>query len=198
MKIPIIFESGDFFIVDKPAGVLSGDLISQFDLPGLTHRLDKDTSGVMALGKTEKVIKELQKLFKERRVKKSYLALVHGQVKEAGTIRASIGRSKGLKRGADFFGRQAVTHFKAKKYYKYNNFTLLECVPETGRTHQIRVHLKSIGHPIAGDRIYKFKRQVPPQGLRRQFLHASSLELLDYKFKAPLPGDLQTVLLGLK
>lgn len=198
MKTPILFESKDFFIVNKPSGVLSEDLISQFNLPKLTHRLDKDTSGVMALGKTEKVIKKLQKFFKERRVKKIYLALVYGQTKESGTIRASIGRSKGLKRGADFFGREAVTHFKAKKYYKYNNFTLLECRPETGRTHQIRVHLKSIGHPIAGDKIYKFKRQTAPQGLKRQFLHASSLKFLDYKFKTPLPRDLQTVLLGLK
>ena len=192
MEKKILFENDDFFVIDKSFGVLSEDLIGEYGIPRLTHRLDKDTSGVMVLGKSEIEIDKLQKLFKSRNVKKVYLALVHGKTPSSGVIRASIGRSKGLKRGIDLFGRKAVTRYKVKKYFK--DFSLLECYPETGRTHQVRVHLKSIGHPVAGDKFYKFKRQKNPLGLERQFLHALLIEFLDFKFEVELAKDLQNVL----
>lgn len=197
MPIPIIFENNLFLVLDKPAGILSEDVLGEFpSIPRLTHRLDKDTSGVMVLGKNEKEIQALQKLFLTRKVKKKYLALVHGVPKEdKGEITLPIVRGKGLKRIARLFtgkGRAALTAWKIKK--SYQNFTLLAVSPKTGRTHQIRVHLKSLGYPIAGDKLYKFKRQKTPQGLNRQFLHSCELTFREFKFHSSLPKGLQNIL----
>lgn len=190
MNIPIVYENKDLLVVDKPAGILvhpvkneKDTLIDQFPNTKLVHRLDKDTSGLLLLAKNENTYNWLKDQFKNRKVIKKYLALVQGNPKQkTGIITKSISRSK--KRGriqtTAPIGkkRTAVTRYRALKSYK--KYSLLEVSPKTGRTHQIRVHLASIGHPIVGDEKYKFKRQACPSELDRQFLHASYL-----KFKTP-------------
>lgn len=180
--------------------------------PGIVHRLDKNTSGLMVVAKNQKAYNWLKKQFQERRVVKKYLALVYGQVKpEKGVIIRSIGRAKRdfrKKAVTDFLsGKRAKTRYQVLGYYGYYRdrspchgmgqarpvpikekklpaaasseqiLSLLDVRIETGRTHQIRVHLASIGHPIVGDPLYKFKRQKAIPGLARQFLHAYYLEL---------------------
>ena len=174
--------------------------------PGIIHRLDKDTSGLIIIAKNNKAFEYLKKQFQERKVIKRYLALVHGKVKdEKGTITKSISLSKKdhLKRSAllDEKSKPAWTEYQVKKYF--NNYTLLEVAPKTGRTHQIRIHLASIGHPITGDKQYKFKRQINPKNLNRQFLHASYLKFKlpngkIAEFKSKLPQDLEKVLESIK
>lgn len=170
---------------------------------GVVHRLDKDTSGLLLVAKNNEVFFYFKNLFQERKIKKYYLALVNGKPKEPkGIISAPLGRI-GLKRTTKIIGdklldkKEALTEYQTVK--QFLNYTLLEVTPRTGRTHQIRVHLNSIGHPVAGDPIYGFKRSSPPPGLKRLFLHAYKLE-----FTAPddkrltleidLPEDLQRVL----
>jgi len=209
MNIPIIFENNDLIVIDKPAGLLvhpvkdeKNTLIDYFPNAKLVHRLDKNTSGLILLAKNEKTFNWLKSQFKNRKIKKKYLALVHGTLKDkTGIITKSIGRSR--KRGGSQtitpIGkiREAITRYKIIKEYK--NFSLLEVSPETGRTHQIRVHLSSIGHPIAGDEKYKFKRQKNIEGLKRQFLHAEYLQfqMLDGSIKelqSKLPNELNKIL----
>lgn len=170
--------------------------------PGIVHRLDRDTSGLLVAAKNNAAFHCLKKQFQEREVKKIYLALVHGKVKdEKGIITKLISVSKNDYRRKTTFlddkAKKATTRYRVVKYFK--NFTLLEIFPETGRTHQIRVHLASIGHPVAGDQQYKFKRQIAPQNLKRQFLHAWSLKFRlpngkMVEFKSELPNDLKKVL----
>jgi len=190
MNIPIVYENKDLLAVNKPAGILvhpikneKNTLIDQFPNTKLVHRLDRDTSGLLLLAKNKNTYNWLKNQFKNRKVIKKYLALVQGNPKQkAGIITKSISRSK--KRGriqtTAPIGkkRTAVTRYKVLKNYK--KYSLLEVSPKTGRTHQIRVHLASIGHPVVGDEKYKFKRQTCPPELDRQFLHASYL-----KFKTP-------------
>ena len=151
--------------------------------PGIVHRLDKETSGLMVIAKNQTAFDYLKALFKEREIKKTYLALVFGQLKnESGTINIPLGKI-GTKSTIQISGqkelveRSAVTDYKVLKHYPLNpiGYTLLEVSPHTGRTHQIRVHLKSIGHPIVGDTLYAGKRHLPPAGLNRLFLHAQRL-----------------------
>lgn len=170
--------------------------------PGIVHRLDRDTSGLMVAAKNNAAFQCLKKQFQQREVKKIYLALVHGKVKDKkGTITKVISASKNDYRRKttllDDKAKKAITKYRVIKYCK--NFTLLEIFPETGRSHQIRVHLASIGHPVAGDQQYKFKRQIPPENLKRQFLHAWSLKFRlpngkMVKFKSELPNDLKKVI----
>ncbi len=190
MNIPVVYENKDLLVVNKPAGILvhpakneKNTLIDYFSNARLVHRLDKDTSGLLLLAKNEKTYNWLKDKFKNRKVTKKYLALVQGVPKQkTGIISKSISRSK--KRGriqttAPIGKRRtAITRYKVLK--NYAKYSLLEVSPKTGRTHQIRVHLASIGHPIVGDEKYKFKRQTCPPELDRQFLHASYL-----KFKTP-------------
>jgi 23S rRNA pseudouridine1911/1915/1917 synthase len=211
MKIPIIYEDNNVIVINKPAGLLvhpstsSGQvqtLINYFPKTKLVHRLDKDTSGLMVVVKNEKTSNWLKSQFKNRKIKKKYLALVIGKVKDKrGIISKTISKSR--KRGGSQTTtpigkrREAITRYKVLK--EYNDYTLLEVSPETGRTHQIRVHLASINHPIAGDEKYKFKRQVFPKNLKRQFLHASYLQFQMpdnkmMKFQSKLPDELKNVL----
>ncbi|MBL7053250.1 MAG: RluA family pseudouridine synthase [Candidatus Portnoybacteria bacterium] len=226
--LKIVFENQNIIVINKPAGLtvhptrpeqdntLVNQLLAYYpeikDIgedslrPGIIHRLDKDTSGLMIIAKNNKSFEYLKKQFQERKVIKKYLALVHGKVKdEKGTITKSISLSKKdhLKRSAllDEKSKPAWTEYIVKKYF--NNYTLLEVTPKTGRTHQIRIHLTSIGYPITGDKQYKFKRQINPKNLNRQFLHASYLKfkLPDGKiaeFKSKLPQDLEEVLESIK
>lgn len=204
-SIPIIYEDNDIIAVNKPAGIEAREVIAYFPNTRLAHRLDRDTSGVLLLAKHERAHAYLKQLFQEREIKKTYVALVEGLMKEKeGVIDLPIGRSprhpsrrvagEGL-RGKT---REARTVWRVKKYFSRDQYTLLTLFPETGRTHQIRVHLKAIGHPIACDTLYLAKRPCPA-GLARQFLHAFSLEFQTEsgsrtRLEADMPEDLQNVL----
>ena len=178
----IIFENQDFVVIDKPAGLsvhagvginektLVDFLLEKFPeialvgddpevRPGIVHRLDKETSGVMIVARNQKTFEYLKNLFKNRQIEKKYLALVHGKLKEKeGKIEGEMGRSKkdfrkqALVRGKISVRKErySLSHFKVKK--EFEKYSLLEVFPKTGRMHQIRVHLHSISHPIVGDK----------------------------------------------
>jgi len=229
MEIPIIHEDKNFIVIDKPAGILvhggagvQGEAITDWlrerypeiavvgdepDVrPGIVHRLDKGTSGVMVIARTQDSFEALKQLFKSRSVEKIYLALVIGSPKkDAGLIDGAIGRSlrNPTKRAigeAARGTRAALTHWKILERFK--GYTLVEVAPKTGRMHQIRVHLASIGHPIAGDHTYGAGR-LAPEGLSRPFLHAWRLtfsypEGRRWQFESALPNDLSQILATLR
>jgi len=219
MKIPIIYENDDILVVDKPSGLLVHPVKNEkyaltdfFPKAKLVHRLDKDTSGLVLLAKNEKTYNWLKGQFSNRQIKKKYLALVHGKLKDKkGIITKTISKSR--KRGGSQTTapigrrREAITRYRFLKEFSAKggsasggkNFSLLEVAPETGRTHQIRVHLASIGHPVAGDGKYKFKRQKEPKELNRQFLHATYLRFSlpngkMIELNSKLPAELQKIL----
>lgn len=175
--------------------------------PGIVHRLDRDTSGIMIVARNQKTFADLKNLFKQRKIEKRYLVLVCGEVSEkSGKIESPIGRlvKNPTKRGVGQAGknikgeRDAITYFKIIK--KLNNaYTLLAILPKTGRMHQIRVHLKSIGYPVVCDLVYGGKKVCCPNELERMFLHAESLEFSypegkRWKFESDLPNDLRSTL----
>lgn len=178
--------------------------------PGIVHRLDKATSGLMVVAKNDEAHRKLAAQFARRKVKKTYLALVHGWVKpDCGTIRSSISRDRVRRTRMTTRlagGREAISHYCVLKRLesKFGKFTLLEVRIDTGRTHQIRVHLASLGHRVVGDTLYGAPREVRTKdaaiSLARNFLHAAELqfehprtsELL--KFSRPLPEELETFL----
>lgn len=183
--------------------------VGQEGRDGIVHRLDKGTSGVMLAAKTQETYEKLKKLFKERKVKKTYLALVHGHIeKEKGEVDYPIYTSPGHfpkrqalkdeKRSKDIDTkiRKAYTEYKVVK--ELENFTYCEVYPRTGRTHQIRVHLKAIGHPVVGDDLYIFKDLEKPAGLKRIFLHAAQISFRLkgnlYEFESKLPEELSEFL----
>jgi len=213
----IIYEDEDLSVIDKPAGLVVDNIERR------VHRLDKDTSGILLVAKNDKALEFLQKQFKERKVKKKYLALVIGHLKTeegvgdeakassspfaaARVIETLIGRSPGDRRKQKVYlpgepnsqgKRKAVTEYKVLQ--RFENYTLIEVEPRTGRKHQIRTHLAYLGHPIAGDKLYGFKGQICPEGLKRHFLHASYLKIKLPSgkikiFKSNLPEDLKKVL----
>ena len=171
------------------------------------HRLDKETSGILIVAKTKKAFENLQQQFKDRKISKTYTALVHGQVEpKEGTIEAPVGR---LPWRRDRFGvlpggREATTGYKVREYYK--DYTLLELKPKTGRTHQIRIHLKHLGHPVVADTFYAGRKTARADRLwcPRLFLHASGISFThpetgkEISFKSKLPADLLQVLTNLK
>jgi 23S rRNA pseudouridine1911/1915/1917 synthase len=203
-KLKVLYRDDDLLVYEKPPG------INADDFPLRIHRLDKDTSGIFLVARNDKALKFFQKEFKERRVQKKYLALVQGNLKnQEGTIETLIGRSPKDKRkqkiylpgepGADK-KRRAVTGYRVLE--KFENFTLIEAYPETGRKHQIRAQLAHLGHPIAGDKLYGFRNQILPKGLLRHFLHASFLKIKmpDGKikeFRSELPEELKSVIKNL-
>src|SRR5579883_2229451 len=174
--------------------------------PGIVHRLDKQTSGLMVVAKNDEAHRKLAAQFAKREVQKTYVALVHGWVKaERGTIRKSISRDSVRRvrmttRRAG--GREAITHYRVVRRMesRFGKFTLLEVKIDTGRTHQIRVHLASLGHPVVGDTVYGAPAEVKGPGgtisLKRNFLHAGALELRHPRtgetltFARELPGEL--------
>lgn len=175
--------------------------------PGIVHRLDKETSGVLLVARTPEMYEHLKREFQQRRVRKEYLALVHGVVSEAqGSVKLPIVRSRRnpLRRtiARTGEGKDAETFFRVLE--RFREHTLLAVYPKTGRMHQIRVHLNHLGFPVAGDPLYgrKSRHRTPP-GLRRQFLHAYTItvKLPSEKmqtFTSPLPKDLATVLAELR
>lgn len=219
----IIFEDKFILVLNKPAGMVVNraettkkktiqDWVENYlkiknrgigDRAGIVHRLDKETSGLLLVAKTPKAFENLQKQFKERRVEKKYLALVHGKVEpKQGVIEAPITRSPydRKKFGVFLGGRPAKTKYKVKKYVNF--YSLLELIPETGRTHQIRVHLKYLGHSVVADEKYAGRKTARKdrQWCPRQFLHASSLSFVHpqtkkrVKFTSPFPSELQKAL----
>ncbi len=226
----IIYEDKNFLIVNKPAGLLVHSiedseessvvdwLIKKYpkiknvgedkNRPGIVHRLDKDTSGILLIAKNQEAFEYFKKLFQERKIKKVYGALVYGSIKgDRGLIDIPLGKNKKdfRKRGVRGKTRgelkEAITEYKIIK--RFPDYTFIDVFPGTGRTHQIRVHLESIGHPIVCDKLYGPQKAVCPFGLRRHFLHARSLEFTDMddarvKFEADLPEDLQAVLTKLE
>lgn len=220
--LDIIFENKDVMVVDKPAGMVvhpsaghhSGTLVHAalahapdiegvggVQRPGIVHRLDKDTSGLILLAKNDAAHKWLQEQFRSRKVEKTYLALVDGAPPTPrGRVEAAIGRDPvNRKRMAIVTpgkGRAATSEYATLK--KYADHTFLEIHPVTGRTHQIRLHLAFLGCPVVGDRVYG--RRSPTLSLKRQFLHAAKLKLRISReaelreFEAPLPPELMEVL----
>ncbi len=165
--------------------------------PGIVHRLDKDTSGVILVAKTKAAQMNLVEQFKERTVKKVYITLVEGNLKpDKGTIEAAIGRDpiNRQRMAVTHNGREARTEYRVLKYL--DKYTLLEVTPKTGRTHQIRVHLAAVGYPVVGDGVYGSKSKY----LKRQFLHAHKIGIKlpstgEYReFVSELAPDLQEAL----
>ena len=219
IPLAIVYEDADVIVVDKPAGMVvhpapghprgtlanallahvPGISVGGSQRPGIVHRLDKDTSGLIVAAKTDRGRTALVSQWESRSVEKTYVALVSGLVEdEEAIIEAPIGRDpKNRQRMAVVrTGRPAVTHFRVVE--RFADTTLLEVSIETGRTHQIRVHLAFIGHPVVGDHLYGRSRLTDPR-VERQFLHASALgfQLPDgevMRLEAPLPSDLQAVL----
>jgi 23S rRNA pseudouridine1911/1915/1917 synthase len=189
--------------LNHPSGTVVNALINHLKVseleglrPGIVHRLDKNTSGLLVVGKTQESTEALKEQFKNRLVTKKYLALVGGVVeKETGTISKKIDRHPKFrsKFTVSDQGREATTEYKVLKRFK--GATLLELKPLTGRTHQLRVHLSSIGHPIVGDKLYGGRML-----LNRQFLHASFLSFshpttnVKLEFESKLPLDLESLL----
>jgi len=209
MGFKILYEDENVLVIDKPAGMVADDI------PRRVHRLDKDTSGILLVAKNDKVLEFLQKQFKERRVEKKYLALVVGNLKnKEGVIETLIGRSPKDRRKQKVFlpnepnsegKREAITKYKVLQ--RFQNYTLIEVEPKTGRKHQIRTHFAYLGHPVAGDKLYGFKGQIYPSGLKRQFLHANYLKIKlpngapakagTREFKSELPNELKQVIQNL-
>lgn len=224
IPLDVVFENDDILMVNKVAGMVvhpaaghaSGTLVNAVlfhapeisiqgsTRPGIIHRLDKDTSGIMVVAKSDRAQTSLAEQWMDRKVQKRYLALATGVVDEdTATIDAPIGRSTAnrMQMAATRTGKDAITHFTVIE--RFDDCTLLDVTIETGRTHQIRVHLNFIGHAVVGDSLYGNKvsaRIADELGLKRQFLHANSLGFAmpgtgKYRtFEAPLPQDLQNVL----
>lgn len=202
IPLDIVYEDDDVLVVNKPQGMvvhpapghpnhtLVNALMYHAPLssingelrPGIVHRIDKDTSGLLMVAKTDRAHRSLTAQLKEKSNLREYVALVHGVIKEnEGTIDAPLARSpKDRKKQAVVVGgRHAVTHFRVLK--RYQHYTLVACRLETGRTHQIRVHMKYINHPLAGDSLYGPRKTLPGHG---QYLHARLLG-----FEHPVTGE---------
>lgn len=219
IPVPIVYEDESIVVVDKPAGMVvhpapgnfTGTLVNALlgryaqlpgdpARPGIVHRLDKDTSGLMVVARTPAAVTALTRAFKARQVHKEYAALVIGALEPAsGTIRADIGRDPRRRQRmavVDSGGREASTTFWTVEVFAH--YTLVRVRLDTGRMHQIRVHFSAIGHPVAGDPTYG--RTTRGFALKRQFLHASLLRFThpatgqELEFASALPDDLSAFL----
>ena len=224
IPLDILYEDADIIIVNKargmtvhPAeGIYSGTLVNALlyhcrDLsgingvmrPGIVHRLDKDTSGVMVVAKNDRAHVDLAEQIKNKSARRVYEAIVHGVVKsDAGIINGAIGRSPLDRKKMAIVegGKSATTEFKVLE--RFDRYTLVECRLKTGRTHQIRVHMTAIGHPLLGDPIYGARRNE--FNMTCQALHSRELTLTHpttgepMKFSAPLPEDMAAILRRLR
>jgi 23S rRNA pseudouridine1911/1915/1917 synthase len=236
-KIQVIFEDDNYLVINKPAGLVvhpdgrtteasltdwiiekhpqmkdvgepleltSGNTIYR---PGIVHRIDRETSGVLVIAKTQKSFLDLKEQFKAYKVNKTYHALIHGQLRtDEGVIDRPIGKSNkdfrlwSAQRGAKGKIREAITQFLVLE--KFADFTYIEATPKTGRTHQIRVHFKAINHPLVCDSLYAPKKENA-LGLERLALHARTLSFKaldgqEMSFEAPLPEDFDLALKTLR
>ncbi len=218
IPLDIVYEDDDVIVVNKPQGMvvhpsaghpdhtLVNALLYHSPLstingefrPGIVHRIDKDTSGLLMVAKNDQAHRFLAAQLKNKTNEREYVAIVHGQITESkGTIDAPIGRSivNRQKQAIIADGRHAVTHFQVLK--RYQHYTLVSCRLETGRTHQIRVHMQYIHHPLAGDPLYGPRKTLPGNG---QYLHARLLGFIhpttkkQMTFEAPLPEYFQKML----
>ncbi len=241
IPLEIVYEDDDLAVVNKPAGMMvhagagatddqrnRGTLVNALlhhftalsavggeTRPGIVHRLDKETSGLIVVAKSDEAHRKLAAKFSRREVKKTYLALVHGSVKkDSGTISANITRDRIRRtrmttRGSG--GREAVSHYRVVRRLdtSYGRFTLLEVKIDTGRTHQIRVHLSSLGHPVVGDSLYGAPREIRigragAISLSRNFLHSAELVFTHPRtrrtiaLKVALPNELASFLATLE
>jgi 23S rRNA pseudouridine1911/1915/1917 synthase len=226
IPLDILFENDDLLVVNKPAGMVvhpaaghaSGTLVNAVlgydpelegiggeERPGVVHRLDKETSGLILLAKNERAHRSLQDQFRLRSVDKTYLALVDGKPPTpAGRVETHIGRDPAHRRRmanvSESRGREAISEYKTVESFKEHS--LLEFHPLTGRTHQIRLHCAFLGCPIVGDAVYG--RKKPTISIDRHFLHAHRLRILlpeekeSRIFEAPLPEELERVLISLR
>ncbi len=221
MSLDIVYEDDTLLVINKPAGLvvhpgsgnwegtlLNGLLaydgrLAKVPRAGIVHRLDKDTSGLLVVARTLAAQLDLVRQLQERTVKREYFALAQGLVRQDGSVDAPIGRhpKDRLKMAVVSSGKPAVTHFRVRERFRFH--TLVQCRLETGRTHQIRVHLAHIGHPLAGDALYNIRPRLLPAPLKeslltfdRQALHAARLGLVHpgsgkpMSWKAQLPDDL--------
>ncbi|HEY1270802.1 MAG TPA: RluA family pseudouridine synthase [Terriglobales bacterium] len=245
IPLDVVYEDEDFAVINKPSGMMvhtgagstdearnRGTLVNALlhrfgslsstsgeSRPGIVHRLDKDTSGLIVVAKNDEAHRRLASQFARRQVAKMYTALVHGEVRrESGTIDSSISRDRvrrtrmTTRRSG---GRTAMTHYRVRERFDtlFGKFTLLEVKIETGRTHQIRVHLASLGHPVVGDTLYGAPRELasrsrnrtaPRLSLSRNFLHSTSIGVTHPRsgqpmsFSRPLPPELDRFLSDLQ
>jgi 23S rRNA pseudouridine1911/1915/1917 synthase len=220
--VSILAQEQDFYIISKPAGIIVhkpthqsqevtlADWIADqheeiahvgaIDRPGIVHRLDKDTSGLMIIPRTNKAHGIFTELFKNREIHKTYIALVDGHTQVSGTIQYSIGRHPGARHkmthfpeySQESFIRSAQTHYETLTYF--DNHSLVMAKPVTGRTHQIRVHFQAIKHPLVGDALYGAHSKL----INRHALHAYSIEFMfegkQYAFTCPLADDMITAI----
>lgn len=216
IDLDIVFEDAALMVINKPAGLVvhpgSGNwqgtllnallyhcpALSRVPRAGIVHRLDKDTSGLLVVAKTLAAQTDLVRQLQARSVHREYMALAHGQLSTGGTVDAPIGRhaSQRTRMAVVGSGREAVTHYSVER--RFEECTLVRCKLETGRTHQIRVHMAHIGHPLVGDPVYG-KRRCRSEALQafpRQALHALQLGLIHpvsgeaMSWSAPLPEDM--------
>lgn len=215
----ILFEDDDILVINKPPGLVvnraesvKGETVQDWvekeyrifieNRAGIVHRIDKETSGILLIAKNPQTFIELQRQFKERMVKKTYLAIVHGKlVPPEGEIRAPIGRLPWNRErfGIVPGGREALTTYKVIQ--SDNDFSFVELYPQTGRTHQIRVHLKYINHPIIGDFLYAGRKtsREDRKRVERVMLHAWKIEFIHpltnkrISFEAPIPDDMMKI-----
>lgn len=219
IALTVVHEDDDILVIDKPAGLVvhpgngnwAGTMLNALlhhapgarGLPraGIVHRLDKDTSGLLVVAKTEAAQIDLVRQLQERTMKRTYLALARGRIARPGSIEAPIGRhpTHRTRMAVVPGGKPALTHYRVRE--RLPAHTLLECDLETGRTHQIRVHLASIGHPLEGDALYAGRGE---RLLGRQALHAWKLALRHpasgriVRFESPLPADMAELLARLR
>lgn len=231
IKLDVIFQNDDFLVINKPAGIqvhpdfnekentivnglivaypeisaMEDDHVYSYQLrPGIVHRLDKETSGILIIAKNKKSFLEFKTMFKEKTISKKYLAIVYGVLEEkVGVIDKPLARTTNYRKQT-IAGkrtktkiREALTNYEVLKDLG-EKFSLVEVSPQTGRTHQIRVHLSAIGHPIVGDNLYRKKNYDKFEGATRHMLHASQIEFTlfgeKFNFTASAPKDFEEIL----
>ena len=222
IPLDIIFEDDCLLVINKPRGMVvhpaagnyagtlvnallyhCGDSLSEIGgvlRPGIVHRIDKDTTGLLIVAKGDYAHRHLSEQLKTRSLSRTYFALVHGNIKEdTGTVDKPIDRDVHDRKKmaiAKTGGREAVTHYEVLE--RFGQYTLVKCKLQTGRTHQIRVHMKSLGHPLVGDKTYGIKKEA--FDLEGQLLHAGAIGFIHPKsetemaFSVPLPEDFERVL----
>jgi len=232
IPLDVVYQDDDILVINKPAGLVvhpgtgnpDGTLMNALlhldpalaTLPraGIVHRIDKDTTGLLVIARNERAVKNLVEAIQNKQVRREYLAVISSQIVAGGTIDAPIGRHsrERTKMAVSSRGKQAVTHFRVEE--KFRAHTLVRVILETGRTHQIRVHMSAQGHPIIGDQVYGKRLQVPAaasenlintlRNFRRQALHAETLALQHpvtgewLSWTVAMPPDMQQLVEALR